>query len=148
MGRGGEVKLPKSSVNWLVWGLPKPDAEYRFHPIRKWRFDWAWVDRKIAVEQEGGIWVQGAHVRGKHFLSDCEKYNTAQKMGWQVYRFTPQQINKGEAASFLMDLFQRKTPAAGQNPTTGGETSRGPFGSLNPSPVRRKARSPYGASSG
>ena len=35
---------------------------------------------------EGGIFSGGAHTRGKHFQSDCEKYNTAGLMGWRVFR--------------------------------------------------------------
>jgi len=37
-----------------VNGLPEPEREYRFHPRRKWRFDAAWPDAKLAVEVEGG----------------------------------------------------------------------------------------------
>ncbi len=36
-------------------GLPKPAREYRFHRERRWRFDFAWPDYKVAVEVEGGI---------------------------------------------------------------------------------------------
>lgn len=62
--------------------------EYRFHPVRRWRFDFAFPDHKIAVEVEGGTWVRGAHVRGKHYRSDCEKYLEAAILGWTVLRFT------------------------------------------------------------
>jgi len=34
-------------------GLPAPVFEYRFHPSRKWRFDIAWPERRVAVEVEG-----------------------------------------------------------------------------------------------
>ena len=29
-------------------GCPIPTSEYRFHPYRKWRFDYAFVDKKLA----------------------------------------------------------------------------------------------------
>jgi|SRR5579864_2844161 len=92
-------------MNWKYYGLPEPIAEYRFHPNRKWRFDWAWPFQMIAVEQEGGIWNRGAHVRGRHFLSDMEKYNEATKKGWRVFRFTPEQLKKGTAQAFLTGVF-------------------------------------------
>lgn len=38
--------------------------EHRFHPVRKWRFDAAFPVRKIAVEIDGGVFVQGRHMRG------------------------------------------------------------------------------------
>lgn len=85
--------------------------EWAFFPGRKWRFDYAlgdfavngrdWIPGKTAIEIEGGIWNNGAHVRGKHFLSDAEKYNTAAALGWKVFRFTPEQILKGEAKAFI-----------------------------------------------
>ena len=128
-------------------GFPPFEREYRFHPTRRWRFDFAWpygstpaiwvVDRSadidierlvnarpgsiimtndvdgikqlgshIAVEIEGGIWVKGAHTRGKHFESDCEKYNEAQKLGWQVYRFTPDMVNDGRAVAFMKEVLK------------------------------------------
>lgn len=88
--------------------LPEPEREHRFHPDRKWRFDFAFLNLKIAVECEGGVWVNGAHSRGAHFTSDCEKYNAAAELGWRVFRFTGDQIIRGEAIT----LLQRVIPAA------------------------------------
>jgi very-short-patch-repair endonuclease len=90
---------------WKAYGISEPVAEFRFHPVRRWRFDWAWPDKKIAVEQEGGIWINGAHNRGVHFSSDMEKYNMAGKMGWRVFRFTPKQIKNGEAQVFMKEVL-------------------------------------------
>lgn len=73
----------------LAKGIPAPLPEHRFHPRRKWRFDYAWPGLSVALEIEGGIWTQGRHTRGAGFLKDMEKYNTATLMGWQVYRCTP-----------------------------------------------------------
>ena len=79
-------------------------AEYRFHPKRKWRFDWACPEKKIAIEQEGGVWTGGRHTRGRGFINDLEKYNTATSMGWRVFRFTPQQMEAWEPLEFLARL--------------------------------------------
>ena len=73
----------------LVWrAVAGPDlaCEYRFGAVRKWRFDFAHVATKTAIELEGGVWSGGAHTRGGHFLSDCEKYNAATAAGWAVFR--------------------------------------------------------------
>jgi len=67
-------------------------AEYRFHPKRRWRFDYAIIDHKVAIEIEGGVWEYGRHNRASGFLKDMEKYNEAAAMGWKLLRFTPQQI--------------------------------------------------------
>ena len=91
------------------YGLPVlPITEYRFSPPRRWRFDFAWPTWMIAVEQEGGVWIQGRHSRGAGMVKDMEKYNTAALLGWRVFRFTPQQIKSGEAYLFIKPLFKAK----------------------------------------
>ena len=82
-------------------GLPDPEAEYRFHPSRKWRFDLSWPAYKIALEQDGGIWTKGRHIRGAGFIKDLEKMNHAALLGWRVFRFTPQQVRRGEAKAMI-----------------------------------------------
>jgi len=71
--------------------------EYRFDPARRWRFDFAWPSRKLAVEVEGGIWVNGRHGRGVGMESDMEKYNRATALGWAVLRFSPGGVKNGNA---------------------------------------------------
>ena len=68
--------------------------EHQFHPKRKWRFDYAIPEYKIALEVEGGVWTGGRHIRGQGFLGDMEKYNTATLMGWRVFRTTPDNLYK------------------------------------------------------
>lgn len=64
-------------------------AEWRFHPQRKWRFDYAIPAARVAVEVEGGVFTGGRHTTGAGFTADLEKYNTAESMGWHVLRITP-----------------------------------------------------------
>lgn len=68
--------------------IPKPEREYRFNRFRKWRFDYAWPQHKIALEIEGGVWVSGRHIRPTGFIKDIEKYNSAAVLGWKVFRAT------------------------------------------------------------
>jgi hypothetical protein len=77
------------------------ETEYQFATDRKWRFDAAVPSKSIAIEIEGGHWAGGAHVRGKHFESDMEKYNRAALYGWRVLRFSHQQVLEGEAKAFI-----------------------------------------------
>lgn len=62
--------------------------EHRFHPERKWRFDYAIPDLKIAVEVDGAVWTGGRHNRAAGYIADMEKLNTAASMDWLVLRFT------------------------------------------------------------
>lgn len=98
-----------NGLTWRVYGItPDPVSEYRFHPIRKWRFDWAWPAKKIAIEIQGGVFIQGRHSRGAGMLKDFEKSNMANKLGWHVYYFTPGQLKKGIAQSFILDVLNHE----------------------------------------
>ena len=72
--------------------LPDCEFEYRFHPERKWRFDIAFPEYKVAVEVQGGIWIGGAHARGKFIMRDYEKLNEAQLIGWIVLQVQPKEL--------------------------------------------------------
>lgn len=75
--------------------------EYKFHPERRWRFDYAIPEYKIALEVEGGVWTQGRHTRPQGFLGDVEKYNTATLLGWRVFRTTPSELYRTATINLL-----------------------------------------------
>lgn len=72
--------------------LPLPVAEHRFHPTRKWRFDFAWPEYMVALEVEGGVWTKGRHTRASGYIKDMEKYSEAAILGWVVLRVIPSEI--------------------------------------------------------
>lgn len=71
----------------LATGIPVT-REHRFHPERKWRFDFALVDQKIALEYEGIMAGKSRHTTIAGYTGDTEKYNAAAELGWKVLRFT------------------------------------------------------------
>lgn len=73
------------------------EQEFKFHPKHKWRADFHIIGKKILVEVEGGIWSGGRHTRGKGYIGDMEKYNSATMMGYQVIRFSTEQVKSGLA---------------------------------------------------
>lgn len=75
----------------------QPVREFRFATPRRWRFDFAWPDQRVALEIEGGAWSGGRHVTGAGFEADCEKYNQAALLGWIVLRVTPRHVTNGDA---------------------------------------------------
>jgi hypothetical protein len=82
---------------WIMGGFAGKEAaeeEYRFHPTRRWRFDIAFPVSRVAVELDGGIWVKGRHSRGSGVVGDIEKLNAATLLGWQVLRFTADDLRK------------------------------------------------------
>ena len=80
------------------------ETEYQFHPKRKWRFDYAIPNYRVAIEVEGGVWTQGRHIRPNGFLNDMEKYNAATVMGWRILRTTPK--DKMKLLPLIKDLIE------------------------------------------
>lgn len=94
-------------------GFQDFEREHRFHPVRKWRLDFAWPAQQLAVEVEGGVWTGGRHTRGAGFMADCEKYNELACAGWRLIRVTPQHVKRGEALHWIRRALNRE-----QNGTT------------------------------
>jgi hypothetical protein len=85
--------------------LPEPVREFKFHPSRKWKFDFAWTDINLAVEIEGGVWSGGRHSTGVGFTLDCEKYAEALCLGWRVLRVTGGQVKSMQALMWTKRLI-------------------------------------------
>jgi hypothetical protein len=86
-------------------------SEFKFHPTRRWRFDFAWIPIKsrewgteaVAIEVQGGVWNGGGHVTGAGYTKDCEKLNEAQILGWRVLYLTSSMIrNSDEGIDYLI----------------------------------------------
>ena len=85
---------------------PTPIREHRFAPPRRWRFDFAWPDWRVAVELEGGAWARGRHTRGAGYVADCEKYNAATLAGWRVLRYAgPMLDDMGQIVRDVLHLL-------------------------------------------
>jgi hypothetical protein len=82
--------------------------EHRFHPVRRWRFDFAFPEYLVACEVEGGTWNGGRHTRGKGFEGDCEKYNEAALAGWLCLRVTGSMVQGGEAVEFVRRALEAR----------------------------------------
>jgi len=92
----------RSLETLLKWNLlPGPVRELMFAPPRRWRFDFAYPERLLAIEVDGGSYVQGRHTRGSGFEKDIEKLNEAALIGWRVLRVTPAMIRDGRAIRII-----------------------------------------------
>lgn len=112
-------------------GIPEPIKEYRFHPERKWRFDGAWVEQKLAVEIDGGVYGRevycnhcggkvtrtlkdgrtisiregGRHNTGQGFEEDRRKWAAAVALGWRIIGITSGMIEDGSGAGYIMQAL-------------------------------------------
>ena len=79
----------------------KIEQEYKFHPTRRWRFDFAVIDKMVAIEIDGGQFqTRNAKASGKGWTggrhntdADREKMNEAAILGWKVIRFSGTQLD-------------------------------------------------------
>lgn len=114
-------------------GLPEPALELHFHPVRRWRWDLAWPDERVAVEIQGGTWSRGRHTRGRGYEEDCLKLAAGVLLGWRVLWVTTQMVADGRALALLEEIL-RPGPACARMlpecPPTDG------------SPPRRSRRNP------
>jgi hypothetical protein len=93
----------------IAIGLTCPVMELRFHPTRRWKFDYAWLGPKVALEVQGGLFIQGRHSRGPALLKEHEKLNAAARLGWRVIFTTPRDIKNGNALALVESVLR---PAA------------------------------------
>jgi hypothetical protein len=78
---------------WESQSGPALEREYRFHPKRRWRFDFAHLPTKTAFEIQGGLYTaQSGHRSQEGVRRDYEKLNAAQALGWTVFQVTSQDI--------------------------------------------------------
>ena len=92
---------------WRVMDGPPLEAEHCFHPCRKWRFDYAHPNTKVAVEIEGAIFARGGHSRGVGYREDCEKYNAATAAGWKVFRLTDGMHAMGQVTAIITAIVEK-----------------------------------------
>lgn len=75
--------------------------ELQFYPPRMWRFDFAIMSGRLAIEVAGGTWSGGRHVTGKGYAADCEKAAHAAMAGWRYMPVTGEQIKSGAAIGWI-----------------------------------------------
>ena len=110
-----ESKGERAMETWLMYLRTPYETQYHFarhmignpkkgirEALRKiglkdWRFDFALPEPRIAIEVEGGVFVNGGHNRGAYYTDNCHKYNTATLAGWRVFRFTTEMVTNGNA---------------------------------------------------
>ncbi len=98
---------PDATSYFAAAGLPAPLREFRFHALRRWRFDYVWPLERVALEVEGGVWSGGRHTRGAGFLGDVEKYNEAAAGGWYVLRCIPRTLRTAATVDLVARTMQR-----------------------------------------
>jgi len=90
---GDQNKLEVLTTLQTIFRAERDLSEHVFHPTRKWRFDYAIPEIKLAVEYNGhggfvGKFGASGHSSIKGITNDAEKMNSAIACGWRVLAFT------------------------------------------------------------
>ena len=67
-------------------------SQHKFHPKRRFLFDFAHLPTRTAIELQGGIWVKSGHNTGTGLLRDYEKLNLATSLGWKVFMLASEMV--------------------------------------------------------
>lgn len=92
------MRANKAMIPAMIRAIfPNFVAEYAFDANRRWRFDFAIPDIKVAIEYEGIMVTEATGGKSRHttadgYTADCEKYNAAAIAGWVVLRYTAKNI--------------------------------------------------------
>lgn len=103
-------------------GYPLPVKQFAFHPSRKWRADFSYPGMMLLIEVEGGIYrgregYTGRHTTAGGFTKDCEKYNEAVLLGYDLLRFTPAMVRDGVALETIGRALTRAKGNRDDKPT-------------------------------
>ncbi len=86
-----------------------------FKPIdgRQFRVDFCFIDLRIIVEVEGGVWTEKSrHRTGEGYLRDIEKYNEIALDGWMLLRTERGAIESGEAIILIERAINKRKIAS------------------------------------
>lgn len=88
-------------------GLPDPVRQHFYAPPRKLRADFAWPERRLLVEVQGGVFNRKAHGSITGVLADIDRLNAATIAGWHMLRFVPDQVKNGSALAVIESVIEK-----------------------------------------
>jgi very-short-patch-repair endonuclease len=91
--------------------LPTPDVELSTGPDGEYRLDFAYPDRRLAIEVDGYVW----HFSPDHLQRDHARRNRLQAEGWRVLVYTWRDItqNPARVAAEVIGAHRAERAAAG-----------------------------------
>lgn len=104
-----ESELEQKFHNLLVLNNLRPVQQHKFHPIRNWRFDFAWPLNKLAIEVQG---YGPGHTSYTGMLGDYEKHNEAIIHGWRILYFMSRDVepyNQANTVALIRLLLNAPT---------------------------------------
>jgi hypothetical protein len=104
----GWVAAVRDASDLLEFQLKVAHVPYKREDVfarpRRFRFDFR-ISDDLAVEVDGGGWINGRHSRGSGMLTDCEKFALAAARGIRVIRVMPEHVADGRALKWIEDAL-------------------------------------------
>lgn len=97
-------------------GLPLPRTQWKAIPGRQFRCDFAWPDRMLALEVDGGLYrgkngQRGpGHTSTKRLLADMEKRSLLAIAGYRVLCVGEKHLKDGRAIEWVRAALGANTP--------------------------------------
>ena len=101
--RRAESELEREFITKFTERHPtnKPIREYHFHPTRKFRFDFAWPSKKVALEVHG---YGPGHFSLEGMTKDFDKHMLALELNWKVIYLTSRHLTKTKFEGVMKTL--------------------------------------------
>ena len=98
-------------VAWLrEHKIPPPEVEYEYAKPRRFRADYAWVEQRLLLEVEGGIYTRQAHGSISGILNDIERSQQAAMNGYRVFKVQPDDLLRTDTARMIQVALEWKPP--------------------------------------
>ncbi len=107
--RGGEHGEDDLAAALDLCGPPLSTyvRQHLYAPPRKLRADFAWLEQRVLVEIQGGVWAAtSGHAGGAAIINDNKRLNAATLAGYRLLRFTPRDTNE-ESIAETLDQIER-----------------------------------------
>jgi hypothetical protein len=99
-----EFRFAAESVGGPGEGVRERLATYG---LKDWRSDFLIPQIDLLVEIEGGGWLKkGRHTTGEGFEEDMRKYDAAMRIGYNVYRCSPEMVKNKMAIKTIQILIR------------------------------------------
>lgn len=105
-----KISVEKNTIEFILMSFKQKElisdyvVEHQFDHKRRYRFDWAIIDLKLAIEYEGIFSDKSRHTSVNGFSNDCIKYNLAVSQGWRIFRYTA--LNYQDLEADLLKIIE------------------------------------------
>jgi very-short-patch-repair endonuclease len=92
---------------WKTMGGPPLERELKLIPGRRFRFDFTHPESRVTIELQGSVFQGGRHTRGEGYMSDREKRDLVEDLGFKVYELTGKCVTNAMLSKIMAKIAHR-----------------------------------------